>query len=99
MSARDEGDDGRRELAQNRTVLRALCILAVLALARPAAARAKGGPACVDSFGTVIEGVTSPAACKKLGARWAKPGTKSLPKDAAAPRGSKRHGTKHYAHR
>jgi hypothetical protein len=44
----------------------------------------------VDSFGTVIDGVTSPRDCQKLGARWAKPGSKSLPKDAPASKKRRR---------
>lgn len=71
-----------------------------LGLAATAQARPHGGAACIDSYGTVIEGINTPAACKKLGARWGKPGTKSLPKEAKPPRESKRgHGHHHYAHR
>ena len=62
-------------------------------------ARAKGhapkGVACIDSYGTVIDDVASASDCKKLGARWGKPGTKSLPKDTSAKSaGSSRHGKK-----
>ena len=70
--------------------------LAAVALAVPGVARARGsklppgGNRCVDSFGTVIDGVTSPRDCQKLGARWAKPGSKSLPKDAPASKKRRR---------
>ena len=70
-------------------VMRALAAIAVLLWALPAGARASRSIACIDSFGTVIEGVGSPGACKKLGARWGKPGSKSLPKEAKEPRASK----------
>lgn len=63
-----------------------------LGLFGPAVAEARGRPsvACVDSFGTIIQGIKSPGACKKLGARWARPGSKSLPK-GSADSGSKHH--------
>ncbi|MBS2033101.1 MAG: hypothetical protein JST54_34835 [Deltaproteobacteria bacterium] len=68
-------------------------------VAGPRVAHAKGHPkgiGCIDSYGTVIDGVDSPSDCKKLGARWGKPGTKSLPKDTTEKSaGSSRHGKKH----
>lgn len=84
---------------------RLIVIALVMGMAAPALARPHaGGPACIDSYGTVIDGISSPSACQKLGARWGKPGTKSLPKEAAAPKASKhgkagkREHARRYAH-
>ena len=78
--------------------MKSLCAALVLLWAVPAGARGAKSIACIDSFGTVIEGVESPGACKKLGARWGKPGTKSLPKEEREPKASKHASSKGSRH-
>jgi hypothetical protein len=81
--------------AMNRLAFTAAAI-ALVALGVPRRACASRATACVDSFGTVIQGIKSASACKKIGARWAKPGSKSLPKaNDDSPR--QKHHKKHRA--
>lgn len=78
--------------------MRTVILVCSLLVAASAGAKSRGGPACIDSYGTVIDGISSPSACKKLGARWGKPGTRSVPKEdsgSRASRGSKSKSGKH----